>query len=239
MKTNPDAYTFFQGLEAYLNAKLPSPGYMRDEIPRIVADSRTNEEAHKGFPEGAFLNHYVTPGIHEYLVSEEGLSADAACKALLSESFRKLQDISCASPSRLNAHPFQKSVGSKASDIMKAWKGEGRGKAVSRSAPDIALRPPAPHSVIFEGKYFQSGGKQAAENELVKDLYQAFFYLGLSKIEETQTHPAWNYDYACLLAYDCSDNSTLKGAWESLANEVKTAFWEGANIYVMILTGSD
>ena len=175
--TNANTYEFFQQLESYLNAKIPSPGYMRDEITRIVAESKENTDTHMRFSEGAFLNKFITPNIHKFLTEETRLSAAEACNALLSESFRNLPDIASASPARFNANPFQKSVGSKASEIMKAWRGDGRGSPVSRSAPDIALR--SPYKVIFEGKYFKSGGIKAAETELVKDLYQAFFYLGL------------------------------------------------------------
>lgn len=231
-----NAYEFFQQLESYLNGIIPCPDIMRDEITRTVTESKGNDDGHMRFPEGALLNKYITPNMHKFLTDREGLSKDEAHQALLSESFRNLPGVACASPARFKANPFQKAVGSNASDIMKAWRGEGGGSAVSRPAPDIALRHP--YKVIFEGKYFRSGGRQAAESELVKDLYQAFFYLGLSKLPEADGRPAWDYEYSCLLAYDNSEDSTFLKAWSGLPREVKEAFWEGANIYVMILTGS-
>ena len=51
--------------------------------------------------------------------------------------------------------------------------------------------------------------------------------------------PAWDYDYSCLFAYDASEDGTLLNVWNSLDNEVKAGFWEGANLYVMILRGKD
>jgi hypothetical protein len=56
-------------------------------------------------------------------------------------------------------------------------------------------------------------------------------------VPETKTHPAWDYDYACLLAFDASAEGNFLYAWESLDTSVKKGFWESANIYVMILRG--
>jgi hypothetical protein len=39
------------------------------------------------------------------------------------------------------------------------------------------------------------------------------------------------------MAYDASPRGTLKAAWEGLPGKVKRSFWEGANIYVIILGG--
>jgi hypothetical protein len=73
---------------------------------------------------------------------------------------------------------------------------------------------------------------------LVSDIYQAFFYRGLPRVDATKRgHPEWDYDYACLLAYDASPDGTLVAAWEALDSSVRQSFWDGANIYVMILRG--
>jgi hypothetical protein len=93
-----------------------------------------------------------------------------------------------------------------------------------------------PHSIVFEGKYFANGSTGDASRELVSDIYQAFFYRGLPRVEASKRgHPKWDYDYACLLAYDASPNGTLLNAWDALPPSVKRCFWDGANIYVMIL----
>ncbi len=237
MKNN-NAFEFLHGLEIFLNSCVPEPGDMAEKIMNIVKQSKENEDVHKRFPEGALLNEYVTPNIHRYLTEKTGLTQEQACKALLSESFRNLSGIASASPARLEAHPFQKIVGAKAKDIMATWRGETKTQPITRSCPDIALRKPSPHTVLFEGKYFPEGGESVAETELIKDLYQAFFYLGLARLPETKTHPAWEYNYSCLIAYDASKKSSLKRSWLALDSSVKKAFWNGANIYVMILSGS-
>jgi hypothetical protein len=45
----------------------------------------------------------------------------------------------------------------------------------------------------------------------------------------------WGYDYACLMAYDASPTGTLTSAWTALDGRTRRSFWEGANLYVMIL----
>lgn len=238
MIKNKHAFEFLKDLEEYLNSSIPSSEVTPERIIDIVTKSKSNKNSHKRFPEGALLNEYITPNINKYLIEKCGLNSQQACDALLSESFRHLPSIASASPSRLEAHPFQKIVGVNPKDIIATWRGEMKTQSITRSCPDIALRNPSPYSVLFEGKYFSQGGSRAAETALVTDLYQAFFYLGLSKHPETKTHPAWDYEYSCLLAYDGSKELSLKQAWLDLDSTVKKAFWNGANIYVMILPES-
>jgi hypothetical protein len=68
-------------------------------------------------------------------------------------------------------------------------------------------------------------------------IYQAFFYRGLPRLAATKRHPEWSYDYSCLMAYDASRTGTLTKAWTDLHPETRRSFWEGANVYVMILRG--
>ncbi len=238
MKNNQEAFDFFDGLYRYLNERVPAWKDMRVAIKKIVTESKINDDAHKRFPEGALLNTYITPYIHKYLVESMKLSHGQATRSLLSESFRKLPDIASASPARFEAHPFQKAVGATPQKIMSVWRDENKALRTTRSCPDVALRNPCQYKAVFEGKYFSSGGQHAADAALVTGLYQSFFYLGLSKQQETKTRPAWDFDYSCLLAYDASEDSSLKNAWETLHRDVKKACWNGANIYVMILTGT-
>lgn len=109
----------------------------------------------------------------------------------------------------------------------------GPAPPVGQSFPDLALR--APYKIVFEGKYFRKGGVQAAKTEIVKGIYQCFFYLGLPKRPEEKDYLAWDYDYACYLACDATPDGTLQEAWSSVDPRVKKACWQGANIYVMIL----
>lgn len=233
------AYRFFKDLEGFLNRKLPPPSNVRREINAIVKSAKNSAaESHKAFPEGAFLNHYIAPLLYEYLSHQQNMNKEKARQALLSESYRKLPHIASGSPARSIPHPFKKVMGVNARQVIKQWKGEMPGSPVVQSCPDLALRPPFPYKVVIEGKYFSKGGITAAETSLATDIYQAFFYLGLPYLPETRTHPAWDYEYACLLAYDATDQGSLLNAWESIDPKVKKGCWEGANIYVMILRGS-
>ena len=119
-------------------------------------------------------------------------------------------------------------------EIIELWKRKGPGYS---SCPDMALRSPCPHKVVIEGKYFPKGSLQAAETELVTNIYQAFFYRSLPTVPETSKHAAWDYDYACLLACDATEEGALLKAWTSLDKRVRKSCWEGANTYVMILSG--
>ena len=235
---NARAYQFFKDLEEYLNKRIPAPEVIRNEIDVVVKRARkSTDERHKSFPEGAFLNHYIVYPLHEFVSAFPEMDKEKAHQALLAESYRQLSDISSGPPARRVAHPFSKALGANAQQVLKQWKGEMPGSPVIQSCPDMALRSPFPHKVVFEGKYFPKGGLQAAETSLAKDIYQAFFYLGLSYLPETQTHPAWDYEYACLLAYDATDEGSLLNAWDRFDPRVKEGCWEGANIYVMILRG--
>jgi hypothetical protein len=71
--------------------------------------------------------------------------------------------------------------------------------------------------------------------ELVSSIYQTVFYRGLPYDFSRQNGPAWDYEFACMLAGDVSEERSLQRAWEALPRKVKTGFWEGANVYVMIL----
>ncbi len=52
-----DAYSFLQQLQATLNAKLPAPTKMRNEIRTKVVESKTNDSGkHMRQPEDAFLH---------------------------------------------------------------------------------------------------------------------------------------------------------------------------------------
>ena len=112
------------------------------------------------------------------------------------------------------------------------------GCLVAGSYPDMALREPFPFKTVFECKYFRQGDLQAGMTALVEGVYQAFFYLGLPRHPETAKRPAWEYDFACLLALDVSEKGGLKKAWERVSETVKAGIWDGANICVMILRGS-
>jgi len=230
------AYEFLRNLHSYLDDSLPPVAEVKQCVPEIVASAKASTDSrHKAFAEAAFLNQYVAPSINSFFMRELGMSGIEAKRALLSESYRSLPDICSGSPARSKHHPFQKALGVSPQDVIKQWRGEGKGNALVQSCPDLAIREPAPIKVVIEGKYFDQGGVVAASSSLAKDLYQSFFYLALSKVPETKTHPAWDYDYSCLLAYDATPNGSLVQAWQDIDENVRRGIWEGGNIYVMIL----
>jgi hypothetical protein len=232
-----EVHEFLTGLSRAILQGAPSSSAMATEIRRIVAAAKANEQQrHLRLPESAFLNRFVVPVLHKYLQEQTGLTAIQAREALLNEYHRSMPEVSSRSPIRATRHPFTKILGANPETIYRQWKDPKRNYGLTQSAPDFALQKPFPHSIVFEGKYFSSGKPDFAARQLVTDLYQAFFYRGLPKVNPTKRgHPAWDYDYACLLAFDASPNGTLATAWNTLETKVKNSFWEGANIYVMIL----
>ena len=232
-----DAYRFFRSLEKHLNEALPGPRELATSIAEIVRTSRASRsDLHKSFPEAALLNHYLLPAIHYFVSKLDGMDPDKARESLLSESYRAMREYSSGSPARLSRHPFEKVIGASAQSVVQRWKSD---KPTVKSYPDLALRAPCPYQTVFEGKYFSRGGLTAAETALATNIYQAFFYRGLARIPETPRRPAWDYDYACVLAYDATPGGSMLQAWDELRPKIGKGCWEGAGIYVMILRGRD
>ena len=173
--------------------------------------------------------------IHQFLIERSGLTEGDACTALLSESYRNHLKISSDSPRSKERHPFTKKRVKKWNLLLLAGGAIVDVSPVSQSCPDLALRSPCPHTIVIEGKYFRKGSYQYAQSELVRDIYQCFYYRGLPRIPATKTHPQWNYDYACLFAYDSSEEGNLKTAWDRTNDEIEKGLWIGANIYVMVV----
>ena len=169
------------------------------------------------------------------LTTDVGLTEETARSALLSESYKHHPDTASGSPASKERHPFTKTIGEGLDSIVTRWWTEDGGSSVLQSCPDLALRPPCRFKVVFEGKYFRKGSPKAAKADLVRNIYQCFFYLGLPRVPTDGHHSSWDYDYACLLAYDSSEEGNLRNAWKQIKEEVRTGLWNGANIYVMVL----
>ena len=238
--TKDQAVDFLKELEKTWNSKLPGPTDMKSWIRDTVAAAKTHDkQKHLRLPEAAFLNGQALPVLFELLKTYGGgLSTDDARRALLNESHPGTPDIAIWSPIHWVRHPFQKILGAKPGDVYRGWTNPDDGRAVARSCPDFSVRDPFPHSILFEGKYFSSGGLKYAQRQLATNIYQAFFYRGLPPLAATKKHPEWKYNYACLMAYDASPLGTLKKAWSDLPLHIRHSFWDGANVYVMILGGS-
>ena len=230
-----DAYKFLKSLEGELTSKLPSPDAMRTQVREEVAAAKSdNASKHKRQPEDAFLYHFAFPLLFEHLQTVDGIDRLAARQSLLSEYYRNMNKLCSGTPARRQGHPFNKLIGSKPGTIMAQWKGLS-GAPLKQSCPDFALRAPFPFTIVFEGKYFEKGGQTKAETDLVTNIYQAFFYRALPQVAPEGKAPGWNYDYSCLLAYDASPHGSLYQTWNGLNRSVKAGFWEGANVYVMII----
>lgn len=230
------AYEFLRHLEGALAAALPHGPAMEAAIRQVIAEATADpKRAHERKQEAAFLNHFVLPVVHAELQTFGGLAADAAREALLNEYHRGMREISKRSPASSGRHPFRKMLGASPESVYRAWTSEVDRFGLTQSCPDFALGTPFPHRIVFEGKYFARGSVSFAAKQLATDLYQAFFYRGLPHRPATKRHAAWDYDYACLLAFDASPEGTLKAAWDALPLKVRKSFWEGGNVYVMIL----
>jgi hypothetical protein len=239
MDEKEKALRFLKKLETYLNSTIPSPERVQARIAEAMqaakAAERKSTERHSTFAEGAFLNTFVLPKIHAFLKSELKLSPGDAKQALLSESWQSQTEYTSGSPVRPGAHPFRKIVGLSPQHIMAMWR--GKGGVPGKSCPDLALRRPALHPTVFEAKYYTNPSVKTAEAELVRNLYQAFFYLALPRRPEMGKYAAWEYDFACVLAYDATPSGVLLDRWKSLPRKVRDACWAG-NIYVMVLRGT-
>jgi hypothetical protein len=230
-----EAFKFLSRLEEHLRTQLDEWSAVHRRVLSISDAAKNDpEQSHKRGPEQAFLNHYGLPEIHNFLKQQPYMDSSIARNALLSENVKGMGEYASASPSRSEDHPFTKKLGIRANKIYQKWLGNEPGKELAQSCPDIAISNP--HKVLFEGKYF-FGNKsiETASRELVEDLYQAFFYLGMPSVPSKGAKPSWDYDYACLLAFDASTQGTLLEAWKALPSHVRKGFWGGANIYVMIL----
>ncbi len=239
MSEKEDARAFLDDLQQRL-AKQPdlaSPRELDRHIRETNADAKTvHARRHLRLPESAFLNQYVLPELFAAVTEYAGLEDDDARCALLNEYYPSMPGLSVTTPARTAKHPFTKVLGARPSDVYEDW---SKGKRV-QSCPDFALRAPFPHKIVFEGKYFAAKGTQArAEREIATDIYQAFFYRGLSSLPAKKKRAAWDYDYACLVAYDASRDGTLREAWRALPHKVRKSFWDDANLYVMILRGDE
>lgn len=234
-----DAFAFLEDLERAIAQKAPKGTAMEREVRRTIKEAKTNPaKKHLGSSEAAFINSFVIPVLFDQILKHRSkLTNPQAREALLSESHGRMPEFSAKSPSRAKKHPFEKIIGDSPESIYSRWSGTSRKRGPTQSCPDFALTHPFPHRVVFEGKYFASGSKKTAESKLVKDIYQAFFYRGLPQVDATKRNPEWNYDYACLLGFDASPEGSLKSAWDELDKAVRESFWEGGNIYVMILGG--
>jgi hypothetical protein len=234
------ARSFLETLEASLGQQLPGPTAVSSWVRSTVAAAKSDEtKAHLRTPEPAFLHGRVVPVLFSTLQSGPwALNPEQAREALLNEYFREMPEFCTRSPSRSTLHPFDKAMGASAVQVYRRWAGRGKRRALTQACPDFAVTTPFKAPTVFEGKYFSGGSRDRARRELVVNIYQAFYYRSLPQLPEGGDGRRWDYDYACMLAFDASQDGTLKAAWEDLDVKVRRSFWNDANVYVMVLRGN-
>jgi hypothetical protein len=221
------AEEFLKGLKEHLKLTVHS-----QEVTEWI---QQNEQA---AIEWRFLDKFVLPSIHKYLGKAiDQPTAERSRQAFLAESIAARKNLwTSDSPRSAKKHLFTKDWADPRSVIKSWWDETAKKGLTSQSCPDWAFRAPCPHTVVFEAKLFRDGGIERARSELVTGIYQCFYYRAHPEMQETKTHPAWKYDYACLFAYDASKNQSLAKVWESLNKTVKAVCWDSANIFVMVLS---
>jgi hypothetical protein len=239
MKTLPqfvpfpdDAKEFLDRLRDHLENSIDAK-----EVQDWLAAGKNDNQTGKPVPwEGLFLEKYVLPHIPKYLQESLGLTQKEALTALLAESrVARADRIASSSPSSAQKHLFTKAFGTSVEAVVASWWKESGKSPFSQSCPDFAFGPPCKHTVVFEAKLFRSGSIAAAKAELVRAIYQCFYYRAQPNVAATKKHPAWKYDYACLFAYDASANHSLVDAWNDAILDVKDGCWEASSIFVMVL----
>jgi hypothetical protein len=230
------AHEVLAGLQDKLAASLPPRSEVREIVERITRESQLDRlRSHTRGDEDGFIDRFVIPTLFDHIKDVAQLTDSQARQSLLSEHWRSIPEYSSGTPARKQLHLFTKIIGESPSEIMSRWRGGGRGPPMKQPCPDFAIRSPFPYKIVFEAKYFKRITAEAAEKDLVKYVFEAFFYRALPVDKSRPAGPDWDYDYAGLIVYDDSPNGVFKSAWDSLSDKTKQEFWSGAGLYVMIL----
>ncbi len=217
------AWKFLKGLEQHLGRNI-DPSRVRESIRGSKGSNYESD----------FVNAFMLPAISDYL--RQTLSPADAVTAFLTESVgARKKGLASGTPASANRYLFTKVLGVSAKTLVDMWWGTGKKKPLSQSCPDWAFRSPCQHTVVFECKLFRKGGMVAAKTELVKSIYQCFYYRGQPKVLASGRHTGWDYDYACLVAYDASESGSLVRAWKCVDAKVQEECWNASNIFVMVL----
>ena len=230
------AYDFLVGLERKLDSALPGQKTIKSLIPKILEDWKALPKSPMSIPENAFLYGCALPQIFDHMQTVNGIGAEEARQSVLCEYHACVPQFSSNNAFRRLGFPFKKKIGITASELIGMWAKPLGSPPPNQAFPDLALRNPFPYKIVFDAKYFVANSKEAANKALVDGVYEASFYRGLPFAPSTGAgNPDWDYEFGCLLSYDASDNGYLKLAWDSV--KAKRLFWEGGNIFVMIVRG--
>ena len=235
MADSPDrdqAYKFLDGLKRHLEQGVRPSSDIRDWL----AEEKRNAPPGKDLDyENRFVKKFILPKVSSYLQLVLG-APEKACKAFLTEAESpKKEKIASGSPASQNRHLFTKLLGVTSASVVKLWWDKRQKFPMAQSCPDWAFREPCPYKVVFEAKLFRDGGIEKAKTQLVQGVYQCMFYRGQPAAPRTATHTEWDYEFACLMAYDVSEQQSLVKAWDSVREEVSEGCWDSANIFVLVL----
>jgi len=227
---------FLEGLRRHLQSNLPDGSSITLRVASLLSGngSQVWERKPEG-PEAAFIGEYVLPNLEEFVrLQVNDRPRDGDPLDLIRVGFSAPKKYSSRGFAFFPGHPFGK-VFRKPEAIYERWRaGEKERVPLIQSWPDLTLL--SPYRILFECKYFKTRLKSPAKVQLVKDLYETFFYRSLPlqprKGEEGQV---WDYEFACYLAYDATEEGWLIQAWNGLNEKVRNSFWEMANVCVMIL----
>jgi hypothetical protein len=227
---NPEVYDFLHRLQVYLNATLPP---IKDVAQGVEAEAQSLFCEGSPYKEPAFISRFITPQLHRFLTCHNGFDEKRASHAIISENIADRKR-GYANKSARTAypftHPFGKTIGASATEIVTRW--YGAESPLSSKHPDLCVTEP--HRILFEIKYLTCAG---GRTDLIKTVYEAFFYLGLAPVVDGNR--PWTYEYAVALIYDGTHNATLLKAWAELRSDVRAALWNSANVFVMPLRGTE
>ena len=222
-----------------LREALSAPGCTQaiDAAARAARRNRENSRPGNIPWENTLVGQLLVPVLHDTIGRTLRIDHEQARSLVFSENRASRKTHAAPfSPSRSLSHPFGKGIGADVATIATSWRTTDKKKVgLAPACPDFALGQP--YGVVFEAKYYrpQNGNVEAARRALVEGIYQAFFYRALPLAPAKKSGaPPWHYQYAAFVAVDTSPGHALLQAWQELRNDVKTSFWDSANIFVLI-----
>ncbi len=222
---------FLTKLRVYFSEQFRSIPNFIEAIERNAKRSKYGLET-----EACFVDEFVVPKLLEFIetTQREILGGKQPNEVIRSGSTAARQKYKLAKIGGSKGHPFTKVIGEKPSKLFNLWRPGAKRTPGFEAWPDLALS--APYKIVFECKYFKrEAADPLAKDALVQYLHEVFFYRGLPRREENEKRPGWDYDYSCLLAYDATKNHRLANAWTEVKAGIEKNFWDGGNIFVMVL----
>jgi hypothetical protein len=229
-----EARQFLDRVQKALAAILPDASELRRAVRAEIASAKKESKKYVYGPESAFLHTYFIPRFFDLIQTDGQISKSDARHSFLCEGYANISDCASGSPIRTQGHPFTKLLSATAAEVARTWQEKDK-NPLAQACPDFAVRAPFPYNIVFEAKYFEHGSFEKASRDLVAGIYEAFFYRALPYVPPKKGGPAWDYDFACLIACDASSNGSLSAAWDSFSATVKNGLWEGGNVYVMLV----